>query len=184
MPLLIALLALVATLALGVVLGVVGLVRRPFRAPTWRPAFAWPLVLRAAVLAVGLVIAFAIAAWRHPDALGGLAFGLGVGTVLGGGAGASAALRRGRAFLEQRPNRVFMVLLAVAVLARASFAALEGFHALPLAVHATLPMLGGLLAGYPLAQAVVLRARLRRYVRLRPVAPGRIVDVPPFERER
>ena len=60
-----------------------------------------------------------------------------------------------------------MVLLAVAVLARALLAMAGGLASLPAGMQATLPMLGGLLLGYPLAHAVVLRLRLVRLARLR-----------------
>ncbi|WP_133499247.1 hypothetical protein [Cognatilysobacter terrigena] len=164
MPLLIALALLVATVALGLVLGVIGLVRRPFRAPTWQPVFGPPLVLRAMLLTIGVLIAFAIAAWRHPDAVTALAMGLGVGLVLGAGAAITTELRRQTRFVEQRPHRLFLVLLAVAVLARAVLSAAGGLTMLPAGMQTTLPMLAGLLGGYPLAHALVLRARLRRYL--------------------
>ena len=166
MPLLIALALLVAVIALGVVLGVVGLLRRPFHRPAWQPVFGWPLALRAALLTGATLLAFAIAAWRHPDAVTALGIGLGTGLVLGVGAGATAGLRRHGRFVEQRPHRLFMVLLALAVLARAALSAMGGLAALPAGMHATLPMLAGLLGGYPLAHALVLRARLRRFLRL------------------
>ncbi|MGY3266937.1 hypothetical protein [Lysobacter sp. HA35] len=167
MPLLIALAALVAVMALGVVLGVVGLVRRPFRRPVWQPVFGPPLMLRAVLLVVALLVAFAVAAWRHPDSVTALAAGLGVGLVLGAGAGFTTELRRGGRFVEARPHRLFMALLATAVLARALLSAAGGLTVLPASMHTTLPMLGGLLGGYPLAHALVLRARLRRFARLR-----------------
>ncbi|GAB1596930.1 hypothetical protein [Lysobacter claricitrinus] len=167
MPLLIALALLVAVMALGIVLGVVSLLRRPFRRPVWQPVFGPPLTLRAVLLAVALLIAFAIAGWRHPDSVTALAMGLGVGLVLGAGAGLTTDLRRDGRFVEARPHRLFMVLLAVAVLARATLSAAGGLTVLPTSMHTTVPMLGGLLGGYPFAHALVLRARLRRFARLR-----------------
>ena len=167
MPLLIALVALAGVLLLGVVLGTVGLLRRPFRAPAWQPVFGFPLALRAVALVMAVLIAVALAAWQHPEALQGLGYGLAVGLLLGGGAGATAALRREGRSIRQRPNRLFMVLLAVAVLARALLATVGGLAALPAGMQGTLPMLGGLLLGYPLAHAVVLRLRLARMARLR-----------------
>ena len=167
MPLLLALLALAGVLLLGIVLGIAGLLRRPFRTPVWQPVFGFPLALRAVLLVVAVVIAVLLAAWRHPEALQGLGYGLGVGLLLGGGAGMTAGLRREGRSSRQRPNRLFMVLLAVAVLARALLAMAGGLASLPAGMQATLPMLGGLLLGYPLAHAVVLRLRLVRLARLR-----------------
>lgn len=184
MPLLIALIALVAVLALGVALGVLGLVRRPFRAPVWLPVFAFPLAMRAVVITFALAVAFAITAWRHPEALGGLAMGLGAGVVLGTGAGAAAKLRREGRWVQQRPNRAYVVLLAVAVLARAALAAAGGLADLPEAMRGTLPMLGGLLGGYPLAHAILLRARLRRFARLHDRFDPRIVATSRRETDR
>ncbi|AXK72750.1 hypothetical protein DWG18_10990 [Lysobacter sp. TY2-98] len=166
MPLLIALALLVAVVALGIVLGVVGLVRRPFRRPVWQPVFGPPLTLRALMLTIAVLVAFAVAAWRHPDAVTALAWGLGVGLVLGAGAATTAELRRQGRFVEQRPHRLFMVLLAVAVLLRAALSTAGGLAMLPADMRTTLPMLAGLLGGYPLAHALVLRARLRRFARL------------------
>lgn len=184
MPLLIALVALVAVLALGVMLGVLGLMRRPFRAPVWLPVFAFPLALRAVVLTFALALAFAFTAWRHPEALDGLSIGLGVGVVLGVGAGVAAKLRREGRWMQQRPNRAYVVLLAVAVLARAALAAAGGLADLPEAMRGTLPMLGGLLGGYPLAHAIVLRTRLRRFLRLHDGVDPRIVVTSRRETDR
>ena len=167
MPLLLPLALLVLVLALGVVLGLVGMFRRPFRAPAWRPVFAWVLALRALLLALGLLLAWAVAAWHHPQALGALALGVSAGAVLGAGSAASAELQRAGAFVRQRPHRLFAVLVALAVLGRAMLSivdAMAGRDATGL-----LPMLGGLLGGYALAHAVVLRLRLARWRRLHPL---------------
>ena len=170
MPLLIAVVALGATLLLGVLLGVIGLVRRPFAEPGWRPAFAWPLALRAVLLTLGVLVAVAVAAWRHPVAVPGLGLGLAAGLALGAGAAVTTELRRRGRFVEQRPHRLFFALLAVAVLARTALAAAGEFAALPTDLRPAMPMLAGLLAGYPLAHALVLRHRLRRFARLQPAA--------------
>lgn len=164
MPLLLPLALLLLVLAFGVVLGLVGMLRRPFRVPAWRPVFGWVLALRALLLTVGVLAASAIAAWRHPQALGALGLGLLAGAVLGAGAAFGAELQRSGAFVQQRPHRLFAVLVALAVLGRAALSVVDllaGRDATGL-----LPMLGGLLGGYVLAHAVVLRLRLARWTRL------------------
>ncbi|WP_133479697.1 hypothetical protein [Cognatilysobacter segetis] len=166
MPLLLPLALLVLVLAFGTLLGLVGMLRRPFRAPAWRPVFGWMLSLRALLVAIGVGIALAVAAWRHPQAVDALAIGLLAGAVLGAGSAASTGLQRTGAFVQSRPHRLFAVLVALAVLGRAAVSVVDlmaGRDATGL-----LPMLGGLLGGYALAHALVLRVRLARWTRLRP----------------
>jgi hypothetical protein len=166
MPLLLPLALLVLVLALGTVLGLVGMLRRPFRAPAWRPLFGWVLTLRAMLVGAGMLVALAIAAWLHPQALDALALGLVAGAVLGAGSAITTGLRRIGAFMQSRPHRLFAVLVALAVLGRALVSVVDlwaGRDATGL-----LPMLGGLLGGYALAHALVLRLRLARWTRLHP----------------
>ena len=167
MPILLPLALLVLVLAFGTLLGLIGMLRRPFRAPHWRPVFGWMLTLRAVLVGVGLLVALAVAAWRHPQALDALALGLLAGAVLGAGSAVSTALQRSGAFLQSRPHRLFAVLVALAVLARAAVSVLDVLAGRDAA--GLLPMLGGLLGGYALAHALVLRLRLARWTRLHPV---------------
>jgi hypothetical protein len=164
MPLLLPIALLVLVLAFGVLLGLLGMLRRPFRAPAWRPVFGWVLSLRAMLLGVGVLLALAVAAWRHPQALDALGLGLAAGAVLGAGSAASAGLRDAGAFEQQLPHRVVAVLVALAVPGGAALSVVDvvaGRDATGL-----LPMLGGLLGGYALAHALVLRLRLARRARL------------------
>lgn len=167
MPILLPLALLILVLAFGVLLGLVGMARRPFRPPTWRPVFAWVLSLRALLLGVGLLVAFAIAAWGRPQAVDALAFGLVAGAVLGIGSAASAGLQRMGAFMQQRPHRLFAVLVAVAVLGRAAVSVFDLFAGRD--ASGMLPMLAGLLGGYAFAHSVLLRIRLARWARLHPL---------------
>jgi len=164
MPLLIPLALLLLVLAAGVVLAVVAMLRRPFLTPAWRPVFGWVLVLRAMLLALGVLVAAAVVAWRHPPALGALGLGLGAGGVFGLGAALGTQLRRNGAFMQARPPRPFAPVGAPARASRT----LVGAFDLAAGRDATglLPMLGGLLGGYALAHAVVLRMRLARSTRL------------------
>ncbi|GAB6194729.1 hypothetical protein [Lysobacter xanthus] len=164
MPLILPLALLVIVVAFGAVLGLVGLVRRPFRAPAWQPVFGWMLTLRAVLVGLGLAIALGVVAWRHPEAMGALGFGLAAGIVLGTGSATSAHLQAGSTWTLQRPRRLFAVLVALAVLGRAIASAIDLVAGRD--PTGLLPMLGGLLGGYALAHAVVLRVRLRRFGRL------------------
>lgn len=166
MPLLFALALLVLVLGIGIALGLWTMLRRPFRAPAWQPVFGPPLALRAVLIGLGVLIALGIAAWRHPDALQALAIGLAAGGVLGGGAGATARLAQRGAWVQQQPRRIFAVLVAVALLGRTALALVETLSGVWAGPQALLPMLGGLLAGYALAHALVLRARLQRFRRV------------------
>jgi hypothetical protein len=166
MPILLPLALLALVLAFGVLLGLLGMLRRPFRAPAWRPVFVWVLSLRAVLVGAGMLVALAIAAWRHPQALDALGIGLVAGAVLGAGAAACARLQRAGALMQQRPHRLFAVLVALAVLGRMLVSVtdlLAGREATGL-----LPMLGGLLGGYAFAHALALRLRLARWARLHP----------------
>jgi hypothetical protein len=164
MPILVPLALLFVVLAFGTLLGLVGMLRRPFRAPTWQPVFGWMLSLRAVLLGAGVLVALAIAAWRHPQALDALGIGLVAGAVLGAGSAASARLQRIGAFVQQRPHRLFFVLVALVVLGRALMSLVDAFAGRD--ATGLLPMLGGLLGGYALAHALVLRVRLARWTRL------------------
>jgi hypothetical protein len=166
MPILLPLALLVLVLAFGTLLGLLGMLRRPFRAPTWRPVFGWVLSLRAVLVGIGLLLALAIAAWRHPQALDALGIGLVAGAVLGAGSAASARLQRIGAFMQQRPHRLFVVLVAIAVLGRALVSIVDVFAGRD--ATGLVPMLGGLLGGYAFAHAVLLRLRLARWTRLHP----------------
>jgi hypothetical protein len=166
MPILLPLALLVLVLAFGTLLGLLGMLRRPFRAPTWRPVFGWVLSLRAVLVGIGLLLALAIAAWRHPQALDALGIGLVAGAVLGAGSAASARLQRIGAFTQQRPHRLFVVLVAIAVLGRALVSIVDVFAGRD--ATGLVPMLGGLLGGYAFAHAVLLRLRLARWMRLHP----------------
>jgi hypothetical protein len=166
MPILLPLALLVLVLAFGTLLGLLGMLRRPFRAPTWRPVFGWVLSLRAVLVGIGLLLALAIAAWRHPQALDALSVGLVAGAVLGAGSAASARLQRIGAFMQQRPHRLFVVLVAIAVLGRALVSIVDVFAGRD--ATGLVPMLGGLLGGYAFAHAVLLRLRLARWTRLHP----------------
>lgn len=160
MPLLIALGLLAVVLVLAVVLGLVGLLRRPFVAPAWQPVLPALLAVRAGLLVLALGAAALVVAWRQPDGLGALALGTVGGLALGAASGASARLEATRLAFRQRPRRVFVVVLALAVLARVVAGMVGG------ALQATLPPLAGLLLGYPLAHALALRLRARALRRL------------------
>lgn len=164
MPLLLPVALLVLVLALGIVLGLVEMLRRPFRAPAWRPVFGWVLSLRAGLVAVGVLVAVSIAAWRHPEALGALGLGLAAGAVLGAGSAFTAQLQRVGAFTQLRPHRLFVVLVALAVLGRALASVVDMLAGRE--ASGLLPMLGGLLGGYAFAHSLVLRLRLARWQRL------------------
>ncbi|TZF90421.1 hypothetical protein [Cognatilysobacter lacus] len=166
MPLLLPIALLCVVLAVGFLLGLVGMLRRPFQAPRWQPVFAWMLTLRALLLTLGILVAFGIAAWRHPDAVGALGLGLLAGAVLGAGSAVTAGLQRNGTFTLQRPHRLFAVLVALAVLGRALASLVDMIAGRDAA--GLLPMLGGLLGGYALAHSIVLRMRLARRARLQP----------------
>lgn len=167
MPLLLPVALLLAVLAFAVVLWAVGLIGRVRRRPVARRVLPWQLALRGSVLAIGVVV-YALVAWAWQPASGpSIAGGLLAGAALGAGSAASARIERRDAAWFQTPNRLFFILLALLVLARvgwSAYAAVDGFRGpqAPL-----LAALAGLLAGYPLAQAWWLRARLRRAMRLR-----------------
>ncbi|GAB2508139.1 hypothetical protein [Lysobacter humi (ex Lee et al. 2017)] len=167
MPLLLPVLLLLAVLLLALPLwafGVVGRLRRP---PRPRRAMPWQLTLQGLVLAFG-VSAYGAVAWTwRPDMGPAIAGGLLAGALAGAGSAASARLeRRGEAWY-QTPNRLFFLLLAMLVLARIGWSAYGVLADLQPSQAPLLAGLAAMLAGYPLAQAWWLRARLRRAMRLR-----------------
>lgn len=164
MLLLLALVLLAAVLGAAVVLGIVAMLRRPFRPPSWQPAPTGVLLLRAVLLASTLAIAVLVATLRHAHALAPLALGLAGGGLLGLGSALTARLQAGRVFVMHRPHRIFVVLVAIAILARSG----AGIVAIMAGRDSVgwLPMLGGLLGGYPLVHALALHMRVRRFARL------------------
>lgn len=161
MPLLIAVGLLAATLLAGVLLGVAGLLRRPFRAPRWQPVLPAILALRAIALLCVLATTAAVVAVRQPDRLGGLALGALAGLGLGALSGATTRFEIGRRPIGHRPHRIFVVILALAVLARIA-GEWWGGRVATVDMASAVPVLVGLLIGYPLAQALVVRARARK----------------------
>jgi len=164
MPLLLPLVLLFAVLALGVLLGVMGMLRQPFLAPRPRPVFGWALSVRTMLLGMGLLLAVAFTAWRQPQALAVLGGGLGVGALLGTGSALTARLLRSGRVVQVQPRRVFAVLVSLGVLLRLGASVLDLRAGRE--VSGLLPVLGGLLGGYAFAHAVVLRRRLAHWVRL------------------
>lgn len=167
MPLLLPVLLLLAVLALALPLWAFGFVGRLRRPPRPRRAMPWQLTLQGVVLAVGVGLYAAVAwAWR-PDMGPAIAGGLLAGALAGAGSAAFARIeRRGEAWY-QTPNRAFFLVLALLVLARIGWSIHGVLAGLQPAQAPLLAGLAAMLAGYPLAQAWWLRARLRRAMRLR-----------------
>lgn len=165
MPLLIPVFLLFAVVALYLVLWAVGLLRRPFVAPVARPVATWQLGLRGAMVLVSLVPYVGITAWLRPGSLRDVGIGLGIGMVLGALGAALARVDATRSGAVQRPNRVFVVVIALVVLARVVWSMVGAAH-FSVTPDPRLAGLGAVLLGYALAHAWVLRGRVLRALRI------------------
>lgn len=179
MPLLIALLVLVAVLALGLVLLPLSLWQRYRVAGMRRRAHGWVLALAAwsslaSTVLFAVFVAIAGLFWPGAWAYAALAWPAGVALALLGHA--LTRFEATPAGLYYRSSRAVALLLVLLVAVRVGAGLVQAFRAAVLGVpwpesgwlsHAGLLAMASLLLGYAAAQAFALRHRLRRFERHR-----------------